>query len=50
MTDLKQYTLEEVSKHSSDKSIWLIIGNESNGEWHEVLGGGGRVWRWGFLE
>jgi hypothetical protein len=27
----KEYTLEEVSKHTSSKSCWLIIGNATNG-------------------
>ena len=36
MSELKQYTLEEVSKHTTAESCWLIIGNEKNGEWEKV--------------
>jgi hypothetical protein len=32
MSELKQYTLDEVSKHTTAESCWLIIGNEKNGE------------------
>lgn len=28
---LKEYTLEEVSKHTKHDDCWLIIGNSSNG-------------------
>ena len=30
-TEVKEFTLEEVSKHQSHDDCWLIIGNESNG-------------------
>jgi hypothetical protein len=29
--ELKEYTSEEVSKHTTTESCWLIIGNASNG-------------------
>ena len=28
---LKEYTAEEVSKHTAQEDCWLVIGNESNG-------------------
>ena len=30
-TKKKEYTLEEVSKHTKTEDCWLIIGNASNG-------------------
>lgn len=30
-TTLKEYTSDEVSKHTSEDDCWMIIGNESNG-------------------
>lgn len=32
MSELKEYTLDEVSQHTTTESCWLIIGNEKNGE------------------
>eukprot|EP01084_Bolivina_argentea_P234290 394436_1 len=29
--ELKAYTAEDVSKHTSQDDCWLVIGNESNG-------------------
>ena len=29
--ELKEYTTDEVSKHTSEDDCWLIIGNEMNG-------------------
>lgn len=29
----KEYTLEEVSKHTTQDNCWLIIGNATNGAW-----------------
>lgn len=31
MGEGKEYTLEEVAKHTNSDSCWLIIGNASNG-------------------
>jgi hypothetical protein len=31
-TGEKEYTLDEVSQHTTTDSCWLIIGNASNGE------------------
>jgi hypothetical protein len=28
---LKEYTVEEASKHTSQDDCWLVIGNQSNG-------------------
>jgi cytochrome b involved in lipid metabolism len=28
---LKEYTADEVFKHTSQEDCWLVIGNESNG-------------------
>jgi hypothetical protein len=28
---VKEYTLDEVEKHNTDQSLWVIIGNEDNG-------------------
>ena len=30
-TEVKSFTLDEISKHQSHDDCWLIIGNESNG-------------------
>ena len=30
-TDVKEFTLDEISKHQSHDDCWLIIGNASNG-------------------
>mmetsp|Transcript_62095 Transcript_62095/g.73553 ORF Transcript_62095/g.73553 Transcript_62095/m.73553 type:complete len:133 (-) Transcript_62095:290-688(-) len=30
-TELKEYSLEEIKKHSSESDCWLIIGNTMNG-------------------
>jgi len=30
-TTLKEYTSDDVSKHTSEDDCWMIIGNESNG-------------------
>lgn len=38
---VKEYTLEEVSKHTTTDSCWLVIGNSSNGEY---------VLRYGFVK
>ncbi|GAX27191.1 hypothetical protein FisN_13Lh257 [Fistulifera solaris] len=31
MSELKEYTLEEIVKHNTQEDCWLIIGNASNG-------------------
>jgi hypothetical protein len=30
-SEVKEFTLDEISKHQSHDDCWLIIGNESNG-------------------
>lgn len=30
--ELKEYTADEVSKHTTQDDCWLVIGNQSNGE------------------
>ena len=32
MSELKEYSLDEVAKHTTAESCWLIIGNDNNGE------------------
>jgi len=34
----KEYDLEEISKHTTSKSCWLIIGNATNGKFVFVFG------------
>jgi cytochrome b involved in lipid metabolism len=29
--ELKEYTTEEIAKHTADDDCWMIIGNENNG-------------------
>jgi hypothetical protein len=30
-TNKKEYTLDEIAKHTSHDDCWLIVGNQSNG-------------------
>jgi hypothetical protein len=32
MSETKEYTLDEVSKHTKTEDCWLVIGNGTNGE------------------
>ena len=34
--EVKQFTLDEISKHQSHDDCWLIIGNESNGMYEYI--------------
>lgn len=38
MSELKEYTLDEVAKHTTTDSCWLVIGNDNNGEFVFVRG------------
>eukprot|EP01039_Chlorochromonas_danica_P009799 gene9799-10837_t len=31
MSDLKEYSLEEIAKHDKKEDCWIILGNEENG-------------------
>lgn len=37
MAPAKEYTLDEISKHTSAEDCWLIIGNQSNGTFVVVV-------------
>jgi len=34
--ELKEYTADEVSKHTTQDDCWLVIGNQSNGKLQKV--------------
>ena len=36
MSELKEYTLDQVAKHTTTDSCWLVIGNDNNGECRPV--------------